>query len=230
MAQVNLRNPATQKAVIVIALAFGVIYAYTNFLFIPRREKAKTLQSEIKKENDLLARGKRIAANFQTVQDAHARLMQSWEVAHDLLPTEREMEGLLKNITLEGQKRNVSFLLFRPLDPVEKPYYWENPIEIRTQSTYHDLGEFLSSVASLDRIVNINNLKLSAYQPNKGRSSHTVTAEFVASIYIFKGLDAPVSNAAAPAAAGDGKTDGTSAAPPRTGKDAPGAKQKEHEA
>jgi type IV pilus assembly protein PilO len=227
MAQVNLKNPSTQKAIIVLALAFGLIYAYTNFLLIPRREKAKALTAEITKENELLARGKRIAANFQSVQDAHTRLMQSWEIAHDLLPTEREMEGLLKNITLEGQKRNVSFLLFRPLDPVEKPYYWENPIEIRTQSTYHDLGEFLSAVASLDRIVNVNNLKLTAYQPNKGRSAHTVTAEFVASIYIFKGLDAPVANASAPSA-DDVSSDAQKSPPPKSAKSVPAAPQKEH--
>lgn len=190
--QINLKSPATQKWIILVTLAFGMVYGFVNFVYIPRGEKAKRLASEIGAETDLLMKGKRIAANYQTVQDDYERLMRSWEIAHELLPTQREMEGLLKTITLAGQKRGVTFMLFRPLDPVEKPYYWENPIQIRTLSTYHELGAFLSEVAALDRIVNVNDVKLRAYNPRRKRSPETVEAEFIASIYIFKELGAPV--------------------------------------
>jgi type IV pilus assembly protein PilO len=186
--QINLRSATTQKWIIVCTLAFGAIYGYVNFLYFPREDECKRLTAEIQKEHDMLAKGKRIAANFQSVQDDYGRLMQSWKMAQELLPSHREMEGLLKAITLEGQERDVNFLLFRPMDPIEKPFYWENPIQIKTLSSYHDLGEFLSAVASLNRIVNVNNLKLSAYKPTKGRSPNTVEADFVATIYVFKEL------------------------------------------
>jgi type IV pilus assembly protein PilO len=194
--KINLRSPATQKWVIGCTLLFGVTYGYVNFAYVPRSEKARKLTADIKTESELLDKGKRIAANFQTVEDDYGRLMQSWDIAHELLPTQREMEGLLKSITLEGQNRDVSFLLFKPLDPIERPYYWENPIQIKTLSNYHDLGDFLSAVAAMDRIVNINNIRLTAYKPNKGRSPHTVQAEFTASIYIFKDLGTPVATEA----------------------------------
>ncbi|MDD5087237.1 MAG: type 4a pilus biogenesis protein PilO [bacterium] len=190
--QINLRSPATQKWIILVTLAFGMVYGFVNFVYVPRGEKAKRLTSEIRMETDLLIKGKRIAANYQTVQDDYERLMRSWEIAHELLPTQREMEGLLKTITLAGQERGVTFVLFRPMDPVENPYYWENPIQIRTLSTYHELGTFLSDVAALDRIVNVNEVKLRAYNPRRKHSPETVEAEFIASIYIFKDLGAPV--------------------------------------
>lgn len=238
--RINLRSPATQKAVIICALAFGVVYGYANFVYVPRRDMSKKLASDITTEGELLNKGKRIAANFQTVQDDYARLMQTWEIAHELLPTQKEMEDLLKSITLEGQERDVDFLLFKPLDPIEKPYYWENPIQIKTQSSYHDLGEFLSAVASLDRIVNINDLKLTAYQPNRGRSSQTVIAEFTASIYIFKDLGTPVPSDSAKSATAGGngnvKPGNASKQPPPKApageppKPAPAAKDKEHQA
>ena len=190
--QINLKSPSIQKGIILVTVAFGMVYGFVNFVYIPRGEKAKRLTNEIRTETDLLIKGKRIAANYQTVQDDYERLMRSWEIAHELLPTQREMEGLLKTITLAGQKRGVTFMLFRPLDPVEKPYYWENPIQIRTLSTYHELGAFLSEVAALDRIVNVNDVKLRAYNPRRKHSPETVEAEFVASIYIFKELGAPV--------------------------------------
>ena len=192
----SLRNPATQKWLILCTVAFGLVYGYLNFVYTPRSETIKRVTSEIKNESEVLAKGKRIAANFQTVQDDYARLMQSWEIAHELLPTRKEMEGLLKSITLAGQEHDVTFLLFKPLDPAEKPYYWENPIQIKTLSRYHDLAQFFSEVASLDRIVNVNSVKLTGYKPNRGRSPFTVEAEFTASIYIFKELGSPVTTVA----------------------------------
>ncbi len=189
---INLRSPSTQKTLIVIFLLFGAVYAYANFMYLPRQDKAALLEKNISEEQETLAKGKRVAAHYQTVQEDYARLMESWDVAIQLLPTEQEMDALLKSISEEGSKRNVNFLLFRPMEPVEQPYYWEHPIQIRTLSQYHDLGRFVSSIAGLERIVNVRNMRLQAYKPNKGRSPNTVEAEFLATIYVFKELGSPV--------------------------------------
>ncbi|MCB9366693.1 MAG: type 4a pilus biogenesis protein PilO [Calditrichaeota bacterium] len=173
-------------------LLFGAVYAYANFVYMPRQDMALRLEKSIAEEQAILVKGKRVAANYQTVEEDYARLMASWDVAIELLPTEQEMDALLKSISEEGSKRDVNFLLFRPLDPVEQPYYWEHPIQIKTLSSYHNLGRFISSVAGLQRIVNVRNIRLSAYKPNKGRSPYSVEAEFLATIYVFKELGSPV--------------------------------------
>jgi type IV pilus assembly protein PilO len=189
---INLRSQAVQKTLLVIFLAFGGMYAYFNFVYTPRKDKIVKMEFDIDKEQQLLRKGKRIAANFQTVQDDYARLMDSWEIAIELLPTRQEMDGLLKTVSEKGKERDVNFLLFRPMDPVEKPYYWEYPIQIKTLSKYHNLGNFLTDVASLDRIVNVANMNLSSYTPPRGTSPYTVEADFEAIIYVFKELGSPV--------------------------------------
>jgi type IV pilus assembly protein PilO len=189
--RLNLRHPHTQKWFIGMALAFTMLYGYIQFVYLPRKDAGRRLSEDVKTETEMLAKGKRIAANFQTVQDDYSRLVDSWNIAQQLLPTSKEMEELLKQVAQEGQQHNVDFLLFKPMEPVEQPYYWENPIQVKTLSSYHNLGQFLSAVASLDRIVNITNFKISAYHPNRGRSPNTVEADFVATVYIFKELGAP---------------------------------------
>jgi type IV pilus assembly protein PilO len=201
--RLNFRDPSTQKWMLGIGLAFATAYGYMNFVYYPRRDLAARLTEDIAKESEMLARGKRIAANFQTVQDDYARLMDSWEIAQGLLPTQREMEGLLKSVATEGQHNNVDFLLFKPTDPVEFPYYWAHAIQIKTLSDYHDLGRFLSAVASLDRIVNITDLKMTNFRPNRGRSPNTVEADFVATIYVFKELSSEATASPAGEGAGD---------------------------
>ena len=189
---INLRSPSVQKILLIAFIAVGGLYAYYNFVYVPRSNRIVKYEYDIEKEQQLLRKGKRIAANFQTVQDDYSRLMASWDIAIELLPTAQEMDGLLKTVSEKGRARDVNFLLFRPKDPIEKPYYWEYPIQIKTLSKYHNLGSFLTDVATLDRIVNVNNINLSSYTPPKGRSPYTVEADFEAVIYVFKELGSPV--------------------------------------
>ena len=43
----NLRSPGTQKTLIVIFLMFGAVYAYSNFVYTPREDKATDRKSVV---------------------------------------------------------------------------------------------------------------------------------------------------------------------------------------
>lgn len=187
----KLRNPAVQKWLLLGGAVIALVYGYSNYVYSPRKEAIRQSSEKLKQERERLERGKRVAKNYRVLQANYTQLTVNWEAALELLPTEKEMDDLLKRITLAGQSSEVTFLLFRPLEPVEHPYYWENPIRVKTLSTYHRLARFLSKVAALPRIVNISGLRMTAWAPRKGRSVNTVEAEFLATIYIFKPLGSP---------------------------------------
>jgi type IV pilus assembly protein PilO len=183
----NFRDPKMQKTVVIAALSIAAIYAYFQFIYGNRQHAIKSLQTELAQKQELLERGKRVARNFQKVQEDYQNLLEVWDVAESLLPTQKEMEGLLKDITLAGQSSGVTFLLFKPLDPKEHDYYFEHPIQIKTTSDYHELGQFLSKVATMRRIVNVMDLKCAAIRPRKGEILRdTVQSDFLIVIYVFK--------------------------------------------
>ena len=139
----------------------------------------------------MLDRGKRVANNYQKVQQDYEHLLGVWETARELMPSQKEMEGLLKNITIAGQKSGVTFLLFKPLDPVEHDYYFEHPIQIKTSSKYHELGVFLAKVAYMDRMINIKELQCNGIRPKRGEKLRdTVQGDMQVIIYVFKDLAA----------------------------------------
>ena len=183
----NIRDPKIQKIVIVTALAAALVYVYFNFVYANRNDAIKELRAQIEEKQELLERGKRVANNFQKVQTDFQNLLEVWETAQKLLPTQKEMEDLLKDITLAGQKSGVTFLLFRPMNATEHDYYFEHPIQIKTSSTYHQLGKFLSNIATMNRIVNVMELKCTAIRPRKGEvTKDTVQGDFIVVIYVFK--------------------------------------------
>jgi len=72
------------------------------------------------------------------------------------------MDALLSDINQAGTGRGLQFDSFKPGVPVIKDYYAELPIDVKLSGNYHDLGEFVSDIAKLPRIVTLNNLSISA--------------------------------------------------------------------
>jgi len=184
---VNFRDPKVQKMVVVLALSVAMVYAYFNYMYAGRSRTIAELRTQIEEKQATLERGKRVAQNFQKVQEDFQYLVQVWETAQNLLPTQKEIEILLKNITLAGQSSGLTFLLFRPMDAIEHDYYFEYPIQIKTSSTFHELGQFLSKIATMNRIVNVMDLNCSGIRPRKGEvTEDTVQTDLVVVIYVFK--------------------------------------------
>jgi type IV pilus assembly protein PilO len=76
------------------------------------------------------------------------------------LPNKKEIPGLLISISQSGHDCGLEFLLFQPQNEIPKDFYAEIPVSITVTGGYHNLGQFLSKVASLSRVVNIQNLSL----------------------------------------------------------------------
>ena len=76
------------------------------------------------------------------------------------LPSKAEMAALLSDINQAGVGRGLSFDLFKPGQVVVRDYYAELPIDIKVMGNYHDLGAFAADMASLPRIVTLNNMSV----------------------------------------------------------------------
>jgi type IV pilus assembly protein PilO len=83
------------------------------------------------------------------------------------LPSKSEMAALVTDINNAGVGRGLSFDFFKPGQVVAKDYYAELPIDIKLTGNYHDLGEFVSDIAKLSRIVTLNNLAISSNKDSK---------------------------------------------------------------
>lgn len=90
------------------------------------------------------------------------------------LPSKAEMDALLSDINQAGIGRGLQFDLFRPGQSTVKNYYAELPIAIRLVGNYHDIASFTSDIASLPRIVTLNNLTIA--MPNNGNLPLTLEA------------------------------------------------------
>ena len=87
-------------------------------------------------------------------------MKQSFGAMLRLLPNKTEIEALLVDISQSGLAAGLEFELFKPLPEQPAEFYAVQPISIRVTGTYHEFGEFISTVAALPRIVTQHDVRI----------------------------------------------------------------------
>ena len=91
------------------------------------------------------------------------------------------MAALLSDINQAGLGRSLQFDLFRPGQIVVRDYYAELPIAVRVTGKYHDMGAFAADIASLSRIVTLNNISITP----SAKDSNTLTMDAAARTFRY---------------------------------------------
>lgn len=184
----NLREPRTQKLLMVGIASAAVVYFYFFSALIPFGHRAVSgergkLEQEYRQISADLSKARQTLTNREEVEREYQIITQRWEVASELLPEKRELAGLLRKVSLVGQQSGVEFELFEPQAMIVGEVYTENPVNIRVIGGYHQVGAFLAEVANLERIVNVGSLELDDLNEDELEGRRTVRASFTATAY-----------------------------------------------
>jgi type IV pilus assembly protein PilO len=194
----NLKDPRTQKILLGVMSVMILSYVYFGTNFLPfnypvRKAKIEALEKEYAKLNTELEKARKMVGNLARLEAEYERLHDQWLSAQELLPEEKEMPDLLRQVTTAGNKAGVQFALFEPQAPAPKEFFSEHPVKIKVRGNYHQVGIFLSRLANMQRIVNVSRLHMvSPVNTAKGKAGgtgkrSTVEAEFTMSAYTLLG-------------------------------------------
>jgi len=155
-------DPQTRKNLLLgtVVLALGG-YAYYSYVYSPRTAEVAALETrleELQTRNSAaraLTRG--VGTDPEGVLAAYRRQLEAVE---GLIPSGEELPDLLDAISVEAQRSGVEISLIQPTGATEESYYTRRVYDMAVLGRYHDIGEFLTRVASLPRIVTPKNLTL----------------------------------------------------------------------
>ena len=101
------------------------------------------------------------------------------------LPEKQEIPTLLASISRSGQDAGLEFILFKPEKENHKDFYAEIPVAIQVTGSYHNVALFFDKVARLSRIVNIDNINLTAKKEMAAGEGLTLGTSCTAVTYRF---------------------------------------------
>ena len=170
--------------VAVIALVFVVVTGLGIYWVIVK-DKAPLLERAKAEEQELrltFENKQRKAANYDAYKAQLTEIEQSFGTMLRQLPGETEIPSLIVDISQTGLAAGLQEKLFVPQAEIPKDFYAEKPIKIRLTGGYHEIGNFVSGIAALPRIVTLHDINIS---PESKDSFDNLSMEVTAQTYRY---------------------------------------------
>ena len=145
-----------------VALCFLVLSAVLFYLVVWKDQKPlldQAANEELDLRNTFKTKHSK-AVNLAVYQQQLADIERSFGALLRQLPGKTEVPNLLVDISQVGVGAGLEEKLFQPADEVKKDFYAELPIKIKLTGSYHQMGEFVSGIAALPRIVTLHDISI----------------------------------------------------------------------
>jgi len=165
-------------AVLAVAIVFAGYFFVVKDLIV-QEQKVVAKEEQLRSAFKIKAFQ---AANLDAYREQMLEMETSFGALVAQLPSDTEVPGLLEDIDEKGAESGllISSINLRPEKKAE--YYVELPISIKVSGTYHDLGNFVSGIAGMPRIVTLHD-----YSIKKSSSSALLDMTILAKTYRYRG-------------------------------------------
>ena len=145
-----------------VAIVFAAAVAFGVYMFViksemPRLERAQQEERDLRTQFETQQRK---AANFDAFRAQLAEIERDFGAMLRQLPGKTEVPSLLVDISQTGLGAGLEEQTFTPMGEVQKDFYAELPIKLRYTGSYHELGNFVSGIAALPRIVTLHDISI----------------------------------------------------------------------
>ncbi|MBI5049921.1 MAG: type 4a pilus biogenesis protein PilO [Nitrospirae bacterium] len=155
--------PPYVRTIIVSVPSILLIVLFIVLVYIPKNNEITKLKDTIGNLDKEIASSEVKANRLATLKIENTRLKARLIKLQEQLPEEKEVSGLLKQISDLGIKSGLKILLWRPDAKAPDPggLYIRIPVRVEVLTGYHNLGNFFSYISRLPRIVNVSDIRLS---------------------------------------------------------------------
>jgi type IV pilus assembly protein PilO len=169
-----------------VAVVFAAAVALLVYLLVIKTEMPLLERAEAD-ERDLRTQfedRQRKAANFDAFRAQLAEIERDFGAMLRQLPGKTEVPSLLVDISQTGLGAGLEEQTFTPMGEIQKDFYAELPIKLRYTGSYHELGNFVSGIAALPRIVTLHDISIRPVGGANG-SSDELTLDVTAKTYRY---------------------------------------------
>lgn len=146
----------------VAAAIICVLIVFATYWFKVRDQIVSLEQIERKEVQlkETFKEKKALALNLDAYREQMVQAEEMFSLLKEQLPNRNEIPDLLVDVTQLGLSRGLQFERFKPTDEVTQGFYTEKPVNLTVNGSYHQLAQFVSDVAALPRIINVENFKI----------------------------------------------------------------------
>jgi Tfp pilus assembly protein PilO len=197
------QDPQKQKLVLIGLVPLLLAFGYYQFVHSKRVVEVETLQANVDRlevsNAALRTIVSRYGSDFQqrlAIYQAHVGQLEA------LIPRREDVPVLISQITERAQNLGVELAALNPAAEEAGQFYSRQTYELQVLGDYHAIGEYLTAIGSLPRIVKSSDFKVNIETPAAGAGeSPKLRAMFRIETYIVPDAPTGLDTASAEASA-----------------------------
>jgi type IV pilus assembly protein PilO len=175
------------KILIGLLLLGGLMYLGYDYVYRPRAESVAALETRLV-TLELQNRTARALTAQNGTDEVERRVglhREQLRRVEGLIPSSEELPDLLDAISAEARRAGVELARIQPMGATAEQFYTRRTYEIGVYGSYHQIGEFLSQVGSLPRIITPINLNLAVRGEQTTTGNPQLEARFSIETYVL---------------------------------------------
>ncbi|OOZ43136.1 type 4a pilus biogenesis protein PilO [Solemya elarraichensis gill symbiont] len=170
--------PVIFKSIIILLLCASIAGGWFYYDIMKQQAEHKRLRAQEMELRTQFESKQAKAINLEAHRQQLEDMRRAFGVMLMQLPEKSEVANLLIDVSQAGLLAGLEFELFQPAKEVAKEFYTELPVKLRVIGDYHEFGEFISTLASMPRILTVHDVKIS-------RVNESLRMDAVAKTYYY---------------------------------------------
>lgn len=158
--------PKALKVIVTIMVGVVMLVAIFWYIYKPKLESYEAAVVEERALKVEFEEKQKLVVNLPAYEAQMVEIKNRFDSVLRQLPDKSEVPSLLTDISEAGLEQGLTFALFKPGKAQQKDFYIKLPVSIEAAGDYHQLSNFISSIANFQRIVSVGNFTVSR---NSGR-------------------------------------------------------------
>ncbi len=185
----DLKDPKTQKYLLGVLAVFLALYFWYNRVYTKTATVIKQKQVQYEYLLSDLKSVEMKSKTFESLKEEYEKLLERYGRVERLLPEEKQIPLLLTQMNSAASSNQTGIIEIIPQQPVPLGFYNSNSFDVQVTGSYHDLGDFLSSVANFPFLANVSDMTITALPQDEQQSekeANSITASLTLTTYYVK--------------------------------------------
>lgn len=169
-----------------MVVVLGGYFGYTKY-YQPKRAEVAEMEARLAnlQLQNRTARALTEAEGRAEVERRLGAYRNQLTTVEGLIPSSEELPDLLDAISAEAQRTGVDLSLIQPVGATEEQFYTRRSYDLAVLGSYHAIAEFLTKIASLQRIVTPTTLALTVEGDAEPGREPKLQAKFAIETYVL---------------------------------------------
>ncbi len=175
----------SKKNILLVLPSLLIIVLSITFLILPKLDEKSRISTDVEKQRTDLQSAQQQADRLTALVGENETLKKKLVALESQLPEEKEVSGLLRQVSQLAFKSGLETVLWRPSARTvhSSKEVYEIPVNVEMRGSYHRFGQFFSNITKIERIVNLDKIVMKSTGKISRKGAAALAVSFVAVTY-----------------------------------------------